>query len=180
MKRIAIAVSLVVLSFAVSVWAQTAAPTPNPELKKFDVLLGHWTYEEAYLAGPLGPASKVTGELTVNRFLGGFFFEGQATEKGATGESRILEIIGYDPANKSFFSNEYHDDGTMLSGAYVFNENTFTYAGKSVGGPMLRATMIIAADLMSITGKGEISTDGKAWTPFFDGKWTKAKSVPKK
>ena len=183
MKRIALAAGMVVLVFTVSLWAQTTAPKPNPEFKKFDVFLGHWTYEGEYKAGPLGPGSKVTGEETGKRILGGFFIQFQLTEKGAMGETRGVEIVGYDPANKAFFSNEYYDNGTMASGAYVFIGSTATYSGKFiVGGKpyLIKNTMIFAADSMSFAAKGEISTDGKAWALSFEGQFTKAKPVPKK
>ena len=183
MKRFAVAVGLFVLVFAVSLWAQTTAPKPDPEVKKFDVFLGHWTYAGEYKAGPLGPASKVTGEMSMKPILGEFFFQDQATEKGPMGESHVLEIIGYDSASKAFFSNEYHDDGSMASGAYVFNGNTLVYTGKFiVGGKpyMIKAAITPGADSMSIVAKAEISTDGKAWVPFFEYQYAKAKPAPKK
>jgi hypothetical protein len=180
MKRIAFVVGFVVLVFAVSVWAQTTVPKPAPELNKFDFAVGHWTYEGEYKAGPMGPASKVTGEMTDQRILGGFFFENRAIEKGPLGVSHIIEIFGYDPANKNYFSTEYHDDGSMMSGAYVFVGNTFTYTGKSSAGAMFKMTMTLAADQMSFAAKGEISTDGKTWAPFFEGKYTKTAPAPKK
>ena len=182
MKRIPFVVGLVLLIFAVSLWAQTTAPKPDPEFKKFDVFLGHWTYEGENKAGPFGPASKVTGEETGKRILGDFFIQFQISIKGAMGESRSIEIVGYDPANKAFPSNEYYDDGTTASGAYAFNGNTFTYKGKFiVGGKpyIVKTTMIFTADSMSFAVKGEISTDGKAWAPLFEGQFTKVKPAPK-
>jgi Protein of unknown function (DUF1579) len=183
MKRMAIALSLAVLVFAVSIWAQTAPPKPDPELKKFEVFVGHWTYEGEYKAGPLGSGSKVTGELTIKPILGGFFFRNQGAEKGPMGEMEFMEIVGYDPVKKNIASNEYHDDGIMLSGAYAFNGNTCTYAGKFiVGGKtyMVKNVLILAADMMSLTAKGDISTDGNAWTPWLEAKYTKTKPAPKK
>jgi hypothetical protein len=50
------------LVFAVSLWAQTTVPKPDPELKKLGVIVGHWTYEGEYKAGPLGPGGKAKGE----------------------------------------------------------------------------------------------------------------------
>jgi len=184
MKRITLAVGTLVLVFMVLLWAQTTAPKPDPEIKKFDVFLGHWMYTAEYKAGPLGPASKSTGELSGRKILGGFFFEMQAVDRGATGESRALEIVGYDPANKTFFSTEYHDDGNLFFGKYVFNGNTVIDTGKfTVGGKayMFKATMILAADSMSFTGKGEISTDGNSWSPWLEIKYMKVlKPSPKK
>jgi hypothetical protein len=182
MKRIAIVVCVVVLVFAVAAWAQTTAPKPDPEIKKFDVFLGHWTYVGEYKAGPLGPASKVTGEMAMKPILGGFFLQDQATEKGPMGETRVIEIVGYDSANKAFFSNEYHDDGSTASGVYVFNGNTLVYTGKFiVGGQpyMLKAAITPPADSKGVTAKAEISTDGKTWVPFFEYQYTKVKPAPK-
>lgn len=184
MKRFALAVGMVFLIFAVSIWAQTTAPKPAPELNKFDFAAGHWTYVGEYKAGPLGPGSKFTGEMTDKRILGGFFLQNHSTETGPMGVSQVIEIFGYDPAKKNYFSNEYHSDGTMISGGYVFNGNTFTYTGKFVAGGtpfMLKVAMTIGADLMSITGKGEISTDGNTWVPWLDVKYTKVPNpAPKK
>jgi len=46
---------LIALCFATTMRAQTSAPKPSPELKKLLPLVGHWTYEEEWKAGPLGP-----------------------------------------------------------------------------------------------------------------------------
>jgi hypothetical protein len=182
MKRTAFLIGLVVLVFAVSGWAQAQAqaPKPDPALNKFDFAVGHWTYEGEYKAGPLGPGYKVTGEMAIKRILGGFFFQSQVTEKGPMGVSHVIEIFGYDPVNKNYFSNEYHDDGIKFAGAYVFNGNIFTYTGKIVadGKPiMVKMTLTIAADFMGIAGKGEISADGNTWVPWAELKYTKTKSA---
>ena len=61
--------------------------------------------------------------------------------------------------------------------------NTLTWAGKGLGPGrqyLFMETFIIAADLMSMTDKGEISADGKTWTPLFERKHPKAKPAPKK
>jgi roadblock/LC7 domain-containing protein len=183
MKRIVFVVGLVVLVFAVSVWAQTMAPKPDPEIKKFDVFLGHWTYTVEYKAGPLGPASKATGDLTIKKILGGFFFQNQATEKGPMGETQLMEIVGYDPVTKKFSSNEFHNDGIVFSGTYTANGNLWTYMGKiTVEGKsiMVKNVMTLAADTMILEAKGEISTDGNTWVPWVEAKYTKTAPAPKK
>ena len=179
MRRTAFAGGLVVLVFSISTGARAQAPVPSPELKKFDAFLGHWTSEGEYVAGPLGPGGKVTGERTVQRILGGFFIEFQSMIKGPAGESRSIWIVGYDPLSKKFVSNEYYDNGSTASGAYFFNGNTCLYSGNfAVAGKpyLLRMTAVPAADLMSYAVKGEISADGRVWTPFYQGQVIK--SVP--
>jgi hypothetical protein len=34
---------------------QAPAPQPDPEVKKLQALVGHWTFKGEYKAGPLGP-----------------------------------------------------------------------------------------------------------------------------
>jgi hypothetical protein len=183
MKRFVVALSVGALIYPAVIAAQTPAPKPDPELKKIQVLEGRWTYEGEYKAGPLGPGGKITGEYTGQVILKGFFFEGRETEKGAMGETRYLEIDAYDPVNRNFTSNMYGDDGTRFSGTVTVNGNTITWEGKWViAGKqyLFREPFVLAGDLSSATAKGEISADGKTWTPFFEGKFTKAKPAPKK
>jgi hypothetical protein len=183
MRRMALAVGLIVLTFSVSTWARAQALAPNPELKKFDAFLGHWTSEGEYIAGSMGSGGKVTGERIVQRILGGFFIEFQSTIKGPAGESRSIWIVGYDPLSKKFFSNEYYDNGGTASGAYDFDGNTCIYSGTfAVAGKpyMLRMTAVLAVDLMSYAVKGEISADGKTWARFYEGKVVKSMPAPKR
>jgi hypothetical protein len=183
MKRFVIALSVAALIYPVVASAQTPAPKPAPELKKLQVLVGHWTYEGEYKAGPLGPGGKITGEYTGQMILGGFFLRGQSTEKGTMGETRFLEIDGYDPVNKNYVSTMYGDDGSTFSGVVTVSGNTLTWAGKfTVAGKqyLFKEPFILAPDLMSATAKGEISVDGRTWTPFFEAQYAKAKPAPKK
>jgi hypothetical protein len=163
--------------------AQTAAPKPDPALRKLHVLVGHWTYEGEYKPGPLGPGGKVTGEYAAQMILGGFFLQGRYTEKGATGEARFLEIDGYDAANKNLTFHLYADDGSTFSGVLTASGNTFTWTGKLVTGGkqyQIKEPFVCAGDFMSGTQRGEVSADGKTWTPFFEAKYTKAKPAAKK
>jgi hypothetical protein len=183
MKRFVVAVSIVVLVFAVFAWAQTPAPKPGPEHNKVGVFVGHWTYEVEYKASPFGPAGKATGTYDAQMILGGFFIQGHWVEKGASGVVRGFETFGYDPMTGNYPQSFYQDDGSKGSGAYTVNGNIWNYVGASVTGGkkyMVRWTMTFAADLMSITQKFDFSTDGNSWTPFGDQKYTKAKPAPKK
>jgi len=59
MRRFVVLFLLLMPGFFSVVQAQTpaAAPKPDPALKKLSVLVGHWTYEEEWKAGPLGPVA---------------------------------------------------------------------------------------------------------------------------
>jgi hypothetical protein len=163
--------------------APATAPKPNPELKKLAVLVGHWTYEGEYKPGLIGPGGKITGEYTGEMILGGFFLKAQESEKGAMGESRFLEIDGYDPVNKNLTFTGFQDDGSTYSGVLTVNGNTVTWTGKyTVAGKqyLFKEPFILAPDLMSGTVTSEVSVDGHTWTLFFESKWTKVKPAVKK
>lgn len=182
MRRITILLFLSVFCFATAMQAQAQAPKPDPELKKLSVFLGHWTYEGESKTGPLGPGGKYTGEYTARMILGGFFFQARWAEKGASGETRSLEIVGYDPVNKNLVSNGYEDGGGTgsavlnVSGSGYTGTGKYLLAGKQY---LTRIAATFAPDLMSITRKLEISADGTTWTPY-EEKWTKVQAAPKK
>jgi len=181
--RISILLFFLVVCSGTAMQAQAQAPKPGPEVKKLHVLVGHWTYEGEFKPGPLGPGGKVTGERTGEMILGGFFFQGRWTQKGPVGEARALEITGYDPVNKNYSSEFFFADGSALSAALTISGNTLTWAGKGLGPGrqyLFKETFILAADLMSMTDKGEISADGKTWTPLFERKHTKVPAAAKK
>jgi hypothetical protein len=183
MQRISLLPFLLFICFATAAQAQTPAPKPDPAIKKLHVFVGHWTYEGENKLGPFGPGGKFTGEYTGQMTLGGFFLQGRWTEKGPGGETRGLEIDGYDLVNKNFSSEAYMDEGSRFSGVLTVSQNTYTWAGKFIlAGKqyLFKQTFILAADLTSATDKDEISVDGKTWAPSREAKWTKTKPAPKK
>jgi len=183
MQRISLLLFVLVLFSATAMEAQAPAPKPDPALKKLSVLAGHWTYEEEWKAGPLGPGGRMTGVYDAHMILGGFFLQAEQTEKGAMGEMRNLEIDAYDPVNKNFTSDMYLSDGTKSSFTITVSGNTITWAGTlTFAGKQyqFKEPMVFAPDFMSATAKAEISVDGKTWTPAWEGKWRKAKPAPKK
>ena len=184
MKRIVLLVGLCVLVFGVSLraQAQAQAPKPDPELKKLGIMAGHWTYEGEYKSGPPGLSGKVKGEDTIQWILGGFFLEELMIERGAAGESRSAFIYAYDPNSKNIVITGLGTGGSLTSGIAKITGNTFIFDGKIVTAgveALGRVTLVVAGDLMSMAQNFEISTDGKTWIPFFEGKMTKVKPVPK-
>jgi hypothetical protein len=180
MKRISILLCLLIVCFATAMQAQAPAPKPHAELKKLQVLVGHWTYEGESYAGPWGPAATSRGEYEAQMTLGGFFFQGRWTEKNALA---ALEIVGYDAVRRSLTNNVWWADGTTLSGTLSVAGNTFTWAGQCVIAAkqyFLKGKVVLTADLTSYTEKFDISADSKTWEPFFEYKYTKAEAAPKK
>jgi hypothetical protein len=186
MRRISILLTFLAVCFVTAAQAQTAAPAPKPDpaVKKLAALLsGRWTYDGEYKAGPLGPGGKITGVYTGQTVLKGFCLEARETETGSTGVIQYLEIDAYDPANKNIASSMYGDDGTRFFGTVTVKGNTITWEGKWLAAGaqfMMREPFVLAADSKSGTAKGEISTDGKTWAPFFEAKFTKVQPASKK
>jgi len=181
MRRISVLLLALLVSLATAMQAQ--APKPDPALRKFSALVGHWTIEGEQVPGPLGPGGKYTGEFADRAILGGFFYQLQWAEKGAFGEVQGLEIDGYDPADMSFVSNWYVSDGSRFSGTVTVSGNTWAWAGRYyyMGKPYrLKDTLTFAADLMIATERGELSVDGRTWAPIWENQWTKAEPPPKK
>ena len=178
MKRLLIVLSYLLI-FSVVVAAQTSAPKPDPALQQLQqVLMGHWTYQGEYKAGPLGPGGKISGVYDCRPVLGGFFFEAEETEKGADGETHNIEIDGYDPVSKNFTFQAYQPDGSTWSGIIVVAGKTITWDGKFIiAGKSypVKAEITFAPNSTSGVEEAKISTDGgKTWVPFFSAKWAKA------
>ena len=183
MRRISVLPFLLVFCSATAVRAQAPAPKPGPEVKKMHAWVGNWMVEGEIKAGPLGPAGKHSGEMTCQMILGGFFLQCRWTDRGPAGDTRGLEVDGYDPVNKDFSSEIYFEGGGRFSGMLTIAGNTWTYAGKwTVAGKQcqLKDSYTFAPDLASATQTAEFSTDGNTWTPFVISKWTKVKLAPKK
>jgi len=184
MKRTIALLFLLAFCFAIAAQAQAPAAKPSPEFKKLRAGgLGHWTYEGTYKPGPLGPGGNFSGEFTGQMILGGFFFRGRWTEKGAAGESHGMELDGYDAVNKNFSSEFYIDDGDRFSGTLTVTENTWTYSGKYViaGKPyQFKGTFVVAPDGASGNYTAELSSGGQTWVPWFDCKYTKVQPAAKK
>jgi hypothetical protein len=184
MKRIAFLVCLVVVVFAVLVWAQAQAkaPQPDPELKKLGIMVGHWTYEGEYEAGPGGPNGKAKGEEFIQWIFGGFFLQDLEHETGVLGDVRMALLYTYDPEKKHYVASGLMNDGSPASGIATVSGNTINWEGRIVlGGKenLMRNILVVAVDHMTMTQKAEVSADGKTWTPFFDALFTKVKPAPK-
>jgi len=186
MRRFAVLFLALVAGLISAAQAQTpaATPKPDPELRKLQVLAGHWTYEGEYKPGPLGPGGKITAEYTAAWKLDGFVLEASSTEKGATATNRFLEIDEYNPVDKAINWTMWASDGTRMAGTITVSGNTITWEGKFASAGknyQLKFPFIVSADKMNATVKAEISGDsGKTWAPWFEGSYTKTAPAAKK
>ena len=183
MRRIIIAVALVMLLFAVALSAQTPAPTPGPEHKRLHVYNGVWTYKGETKETPLGPADQFTGKVTIRMILDGFFQENLFEEKHPSGPFHSILITAYDPVNKKYTANTYGSDGSMSIGTVTFDGIVWDFSGTLFAGSRqykMRGKDVLSKDLMSITSALELSPDGSTWTPWVAVNYMRVKASPKK
>lgn len=183
MKHRAIVLSMAVLVGAAALTAQTPAPKPGPEHKKLEIWVGNWTYETVNKATPYQPAGKVSGTAKVRPTLDGFFLEWRGAEKGPAGDSRWIEIDGYDALAKKFFWNSFSSDGSFDTVTYTIEADTVNYSGTKFMGEKqlkIKGNVVFASDHKSWVEKRDVSADGKTWVPSSETKMTKAAAEPKK
>ena len=171
------ALSLMLLTVCVATM-QAQAPSPGAEMKKLNLLVGRWTYEGENKPSPLGPGAKYAGVYTAKMILGGSALEEQDTVKEAGVETQHLAIEAYDSVTKTFVSSWYGSDGTVFSATVTVDGNTITWAGHvNVDGKQyqIKDVFTLAADLQSAKATGDVSIDGKTWTPLLEARYVKVK-----
>jgi hypothetical protein len=155
-------------------------PKPDPAYKAYEVWMGNWQYEGQAQDSPLGPGGKFSGKMTVRPILDGFFVEFRAQEKTPLGDLETIEFDWYDVAAKNYPFQAYINIGAVSSGSATVSGNvwkgsgTFTYKGVQY---QTRGETTFTADGVVNTWRSEISTDGKTWALFSEGKGTKVASA---
>jgi hypothetical protein len=178
MKRFAIVIAVFSMSAGVLVQQKPEMPKPGPEHQRLGTFVGNWTFEGEMKPGPMGPGGKMTGTDRVQWVGGNFFVERRFEGKGPMGTISGVEILGYDPAKKVYTYHVFDSFGTMGSGTMTLSGSTWTAAGtSSTGGKVMhdRCKLAFGAGSTTLTFTCDMSSDGKTWTPSFEGKATKGK-----
>jgi len=170
MRRIVIMVLLLVVSWTPLQWAQSPAASPAPELQKWDIWVGDWTFTGTAKDAPTEPEYKLDWRTQGRWILGGNFVELRGTWKGKGAESTSLEILSYDAVRRVHAYSGFTSDGTTWVATVTFGDGkvveteTDTFPdGKTA---TLRNTWILSPDGMSVSGKEEREQDGVRWTAF--------------
>ena len=181
-REVALVGVLVVVSSMLAYTQGSQAPKPGPEHKKLAVFLGSWSVD-----GELKPgngygvlAGKVSVVERYQWLPGEFFLQMNRDGKGAAGEVvRHMWIHGYDTVAKKYTGQFFElTNGFSASGTAINNGNTWTWSnnGHAPDGKAFqeRCTVTVVPNA-SYTYKCETSTDGKTWSPSFEGKAMKSK-----
>jgi hypothetical protein len=171
MKRLALAVCLVILVSAVTVRAQSNTVQPGPEYNVLNAWTGDWNVQGEAKDTESGPAYKVYWTLKGQRILGGFFLEIHHIWKAQGTVQTGLEVTGYDPTKRACMTHIYYDDGSWIISTPTFidertcieNGSTYFPDGKV---KKWRYTWNFGPDSKSLEVKGEDDRDGTWWTSF--------------
>ncbi len=78
--------------------------TPDPALKRLEKLVGTWSIKGRTLDSQ---DDNISGRVTIEWLPGGFFLQQRGEMEFMGSKIHSLEIVGYDPSTKAFFSNVY-------------------------------------------------------------------------
>jgi Protein of unknown function (DUF1579) len=149
--------------------AEAAPPSPNPELKRLEPLLGTWKAADHTHDSVLGPGVPVTSTESFSWLDGGYFLVSTyETVFGNEPAQRGVNYWGYDSDAKRFriifFSNNgpFTEEGNRYAG--VVSGDTLTFEGPA------RFQYVLDAD-----GRIKTSTDGTIsvawWLRDQSGEW---------
>ena len=173
MRCFSVVVAVVSMSVAAVIAQKQAMPKPAPEHQRLGAFVGDWTFEGELKPGPMGPGGKVTATDRIEWAPGNFFVQRSYQGKSPNGEMQGLEILAYDGVKKIYTFNAFDSLGNMDSGTMTVKGNTWTTTGTMTMAATTvrdRCSVEFGADGSTLTMTCEISTDGKTWTPTFDGK----------
>ncbi len=177
MKGMILMASLLVWLLGSVAYGQTVMP--GPEHKKLDVAVGSWTYEGVEQPSGLGPGGTWVGVEQFEWLPGGFFLRMNREAKGPGGDTRHSIIFGYDSVAKTH-TGQWYDftAGGAASATIEVLGNTWLWSATGHSGEGVafeeRCTVTWAAAGTSYALTCEIATDGKPWSPYYEGTYTKS------
>lgn len=176
MRRVSTITVLLTLLFAAVISVQAQTPTPGPELKKLNFLVGTWTSDGEVKPGPMGPGGKMSITEHIEWMEGGFFLVSRSDFKGgAMGNGSGTSYFGYDTNDKVYTYDEFNSMGEAEHSKGTIDGDTWTWnSDEKMGGMTMkgRFTMKVLSPT-SYSFKFDMSPDGTTWTTVMDGKATK-------
>jgi Protein of unknown function (DUF1579) len=178
MRRISrgVCAALFALIAAVSLYTQTARPSPAPELKNLDFMAGTWTAEGTMTPGPGMPGGKWTMTTKAEWMQGNFFLvENSDMDFGAMGKGKEVAYLGYDPDKKMYTYRAFNSMGEAEDSTGTVNGDTWTWTSdEHMNGMTMKGRFSMKVlSPTSYTMKFELSQDGTNWTTAMEGKATK-------
>jgi len=143
---------------------------PGPAHKLLDVFTGKWNTEGFTIADPEGSSQKIQATDIYEWLPGGFFLIHHADAQVGDEKINIIEIIGYNDSDKSYYSHSFDSRGNYATFRLSINEGLLKITGTTE-----RFTGKINREATLITGKWERSDNGLDWQHSMDVKLTKVR-----
>ena len=168
MPRLAKVALLLVVMLALSVAALAQTATPNPEMQKWEPLIGRWVGQEEQRAKPDGPWEKLSSEWEIRWMPGKFFVETPGKMKWPDGrENSWTEVFGYDASRKTHFTSYFTNRGVVGTVTVLWTGTTQKWEGVEVAADgtktSFRCTWLYSSDYRSVEGTCEQLADGTWW-----------------
>lgn len=159
---------LLVVMLALSVGALAQTPAPNPEMQRWEPLIGKWVGQEEQRTKPDGPWEKVSSEWEIRWMTGRFFVETPGKMRWPDGrEFSWAQIHGYDASRKTHFTTYYSNGGVVGTSTALWTGTTVKMEGVDLAADgtktSLRCTWVHANDYRSVEATCEQLTDGRWW-----------------
>ncbi len=105
------------------------APGPGPEHRRLDVFIGKWINEGQTVPAAGAPSTRILTSDVYEWMPGGFFVLHTAYGRIGNVDVGGTEIIGYDPASKTYRSVLYDSQGNIDEDKLTVEGDTWTWAG---------------------------------------------------
>ena len=176
MKSFAAILSLTLVAIAGTLQAADAPKQPSPEMKKLEVFVGKWKYEETEVPTPFGPGGKSSYRAVDRLVHDGFFLEERATGQSPGGALSWTWYAWFDVDSGVFRSTAYETGGRIAAGTFTIEANVMTGFGERKVGEKTYKTRTVfrmVPDQKVYTYEASYSEDGNTWKPWYTGKATK-------
>src|SRR5512141_2045090 len=143
-------------------------PKPGPEMSQLSYLVGTWHCAGKTFATPFGPEHATEGVAHAQMALDGFrlvIHYDEAKTAASTMPYHVLQVVGYDPAQKAFDSACFDNFGgscTQTTQGWKGNALVFEGTGLMGGQKMGARDTFTKVSATEMTHKGEMQgADGK-------------------
>ena len=174
MRSVFSGVVAVLLGTAVTL-TQAPPQKPGAEHKRFERMVGQWSYQGEAKASPLGPGGKITGSETCELFQGGFAVVCRSKGTGPKGSMTGLNVTSYDTARQTYtyYAISSLGDNIFVRGNVKGNVWTFEDQMEADGKTMtVRATVTEESPTVSVF-KLEVGPAGGQMMVVEEGRSTK-------
>lgn len=143
-------------------------PTPGPEHKRLEVIIGKWINEGHTVAAPGAPSVKITASDTYEWAPGRFFVlhpaYGRIGDVGVGG----VEILSYDAASKKYRSQLFDSQGNIGIDELTIEGDTWIWQGEKT-----RCTAVFTNNGKTQTAHHERLDEHGNWVPSMEVVLTK-------